>query len=65
MFVLCSFLLFSAGKLKATPDYCSGVRVKAEAQGYTTLVVSYTHGRIHLSASITIAAYQPLTVSLL
>ncbi|KAJ6668381.1 hypothetical protein lerEdw1_015758 [Lerista edwardsae] len=49
------------GKLKATPDYCSGVRVKAEVQGYTALVVSYTHGRIHLSASITIAAYQPLT----
>lgn len=48
------------GKLKATPDYCSGVRVKAEAQGYTALVVSYTHGHIHLSASITIAAYLPL-----
>ncbi|XP_066469901.1 nuclear pore membrane glycoprotein 210 [Tiliqua scincoides] len=48
------------GKLKATPDYCSGVRVKAEAQGYTALVVSYTHGRIHLTASITIAAYLPL-----
>lgn len=48
------------GKLKATPDYCSGVRVKAEAQGYTALVVSYTHGHIHLSSSITIAAYLPL-----
>ncbi|XP_053154975.1 nuclear pore membrane glycoprotein 210 [Hemicordylus capensis] len=48
------------GKLKATPDYCSGVKVKAEAQGYTALVVSYTHGHIHLSTSIIIAAYLPL-----
>ncbi|XP_062977318.1 nuclear pore membrane glycoprotein 210 [Elgaria multicarinata webbii] len=48
------------GRLKPTPEYCSGVRVKAEAQGYTTLVVSYTHEHIHLSASITIAAHLPL-----
>ncbi|XP_006023963.1 nuclear pore membrane glycoprotein 210 isoform X1 [Alligator sinensis] len=48
------------GRLKPLSDYCSGVRVKAEAQGYTTLVVSYTHGHVHLSASITIAAYLPL-----
>lgn len=37
--------------------------MKAETQGYTTLVVSYTHGHVHLSASITIAAYLPLKVS--
>uniref|UniRef100_A0ACB8EIP5 Uncharacterized protein n=1 Tax=Sphaerodactylus townsendi TaxID=933632 RepID=A0ACB8EIP5_9SAUR len=48
------------GKLNPTPDYCSGVRVKAESQGYTALVVSYTHGLIHLHASITIAAHLPL-----
>uniref|UniRef100_A0A8D0H3J3 Nucleoporin 210 n=1 Tax=Sphenodon punctatus TaxID=8508 RepID=A0A8D0H3J3_SPHPU len=48
------------GRLKPDSAFCSGVRVKAEAQGYTTLVVSYTHGHIHLSASITIAAYLPL-----
>ncbi|KAK2534436.1 Nup210 [Columba livia] len=48
------------GRLKPTADFCSGVRVKAETQGYTTLVVSYTHGHVHLSASITIAAYLPL-----
>uniref|UniRef100_A0A8C6NDG7 Uncharacterized protein n=1 Tax=Melopsittacus undulatus TaxID=13146 RepID=A0A8C6NDG7_MELUD len=48
------------GRLQPTADFCSGVRVKAETQGYTTLTVSYTHGHIHLSASITIAAYLPL-----
>ncbi|XP_061474146.1 nuclear pore membrane glycoprotein 210 isoform X2 [Rhineura floridana] len=48
------------GRLQPAPDYCSGVRVKAEAQGYTALVVSYTHEHIHLSASITIAAHLPL-----
>uniref|UniRef100_A0A8C3LJL7 Nucleoporin 210 n=1 Tax=Chrysolophus pictus TaxID=9089 RepID=A0A8C3LJL7_CHRPC len=48
------------GRLKPTADFCSGVRVKAETQGYTTLVVSYTHAHVHLSASITIAAYLPL-----
>ncbi|NXM08418.1 PO210 protein, partial [Tyrannus savana] len=48
------------GRLKPTADFCSGVRVRAEAPGFTTLVVSYTHGHIHLSASIAIAAFLPL-----
>ncbi|KAM9533500.1 nuclear pore membrane glycoprotein 210 isoform 1-T1 [Guaruba guarouba] len=48
------------GRLQPTADFCSGVRVKAETQGYTTLTVSYAHGHVHLSASITIAAYLPL-----
>ncbi|XP_009565294.2 nuclear pore membrane glycoprotein 210 isoform X5 [Cuculus canorus] len=48
------------GRLKPTTVFCSGVRVKAETQGYTALVVSYTHGHVHLSASITIAAHLPL-----
>ncbi|KAM6468057.1 nuclear pore membrane glycoprotein 210 isoform 2-T2 [Liasis olivaceus] len=50
------------GRLKPTPEYCSGIRVKAETQGYSTLVVSYTHDHIHLSASITIAAYLPIKI---
>lgn len=58
------FVCFLTGRLKPSSDFCSGVRVKAEAQGYTTLVVSYTHGHVHLSASITIAAYLPLKVRL-
>lgn len=37
--------------------------MRAEAQGYTTLLVSYMRGHIHLSARITIAAYLPLKVS--
>uniref|UniRef100_A0A671VZW8 Nucleoporin 210 n=1 Tax=Sparus aurata TaxID=8175 RepID=A0A671VZW8_SPAAU len=41
-------------------DHCSGVRAKALAPGYTMLTVSYTHGNVHLSAKITIAAYLPL-----
>uniref|UniRef100_A0A7N4NSS5 Nucleoporin 210 n=1 Tax=Sarcophilus harrisii TaxID=9305 RepID=A0A7N4NSS5_SARHA len=48
------------GRLKPGSNYCSGVRVRAEIQGYTTLLVSYKHGHIHLSAKITIAAYLPL-----
>lgn len=59
------FLICLIGRLKPTADFCSGVRVKAETQGYTTLVVSYTHAHVRLSASITIAAYLPLKVSLI
>nr|XP_061802177.1 nuclear pore membrane glycoprotein 210-like [Nerophis lumbriciformis] len=49
------------GRLAPGQGYCSGVRAKALAPGYTTLSVSYTHGNVHLSAKITIAAYLPLT----
>ncbi|KAM9592535.1 nuclear pore membrane glycoprotein 210 [Trichechus inunguis] len=48
------------GRLQPGSEHCSGVRVRAETQGYTTLLVSYKHGHIHLSARITIAAYLPL-----
>ncbi|XP_049497036.1 nuclear pore membrane glycoprotein 210-like isoform X2 [Panthera uncia] len=48
------------GRLQPGSEHCSGVKVRAEAQGYTTLLVSYKHGHIHLSARITIAAYLPL-----
>lgn len=47
-------------RLAPGQDHCSGVRVKAIAAGYTMLTVSYTHGNVHLSARITIAAYLPL-----
>lgn len=52
------------GRLAPGQGHCSGVRAKALAPGYTTLSVSYTHGNVHLSAKITIAAYLPLRVSL-
>uniref|UniRef100_A0AAV2M0I1 BIG2 domain-containing protein n=1 Tax=Knipowitschia caucasica TaxID=637954 RepID=A0AAV2M0I1_KNICA len=48
------------GRLAPGQDRCSGVRVRAVSAGYTTLTVSYTHGNVHLSAKITIAAYLPL-----
>ncbi|XP_072576304.1 nuclear pore membrane glycoprotein 210 isoform X1 [Vulpes vulpes] len=48
------------GRLQPGSEHCSGVKVRAEVQGYTTLLVSYTHGHSHLSARITIAAYLPL-----
>lgn len=41
-------------------DHCSGARVQALAPGYTSVLVSYTHGNVHLNAKITIAAYPPL-----
>ncbi|XP_061698487.1 nuclear pore membrane glycoprotein 210 isoform X2 [Syngnathoides biaculeatus] len=49
------------GRLSPGRGYCSGVRAKALAPGYTTLSVSYTHSKVHLSAKITIAAYLPLS----
>ncbi|XP_051914460.1 nuclear pore membrane glycoprotein 210-like isoform X2 [Hippocampus zosterae] len=49
------------GRLAPGQDHCSGVRAKALTPGYTTLLVSYTHGNVHLSAKITIAAYLPLS----
>ncbi|TRY98562.1 hypothetical protein DNTS_005269, partial [Danionella cerebrum] len=48
------------GRLAPAPTHCSGVRVKALTPGYTTLLVSYSHGNVHLSAKITIAAYPVL-----
>ncbi|XP_061591816.1 nuclear pore membrane glycoprotein 210 [Cololabis saira] len=48
------------GRLDPGQEHCSGVRAKALAPGYTVLTVSYTHGNVHLSAKITIAAYLPL-----
>ncbi|KAM7411620.1 hypothetical protein PAMA_021552 [Pampus argenteus] len=48
------------GRLAPGQGHCSGVRAKPLAPGYTVLSVSYTHGNIHLSAKITIAAYLPL-----
>ncbi|XP_074537883.1 nuclear pore membrane glycoprotein 210 isoform X2 [Halichoeres trimaculatus] len=47
-------------RLAPGQDHCSGVRAQALASGYTMLTVSYTHGNVHLSAKITIAAYLPL-----
>ncbi|EQB77840.1 nucleoporin [Camelus ferus] len=51
------------GRLRPGSEHCSGVKVKAEAQGYTAVLVSYKHDHIHLSARITVAAYLPLKVS--
>ncbi|KAF3860656.1 hypothetical protein F7725_000911 [Dissostichus mawsoni] len=48
------------GRLAPGQESCSGVTAKALAPGYTVLTVSYTHGNVHLSAKITIAAYLPL-----
>ncbi|XP_060793096.1 nuclear pore membrane glycoprotein 210 [Neoarius graeffei] len=48
------------GRLPPGQQHCSGVRVQAISPGYTNLLVSYTHGNVHLSAKITIAAYLPL-----
>lgn len=56
-------LCANAERLAPGQDHCSGVKAKALASGYTVLTVSYTHGKVHLSAKITIAAYLPLRVS--
>ncbi|KAK3547680.1 hypothetical protein QTP86_026925 [Hemibagrus guttatus] len=45
------------GRLPPGQQHCSGVRVQAISPGYTNLLVTFTHGNIHLSAKITIAAY--------
>ncbi|XP_077133093.1 nuclear pore membrane glycoprotein 210 [Ranitomeya variabilis] len=48
------------GRLKPGIDYCSGITVRAETPGYTTVYVSYTHGHVHLKTKIIVAAYPPL-----
>ncbi|XP_053325422.1 nuclear pore membrane glycoprotein 210 [Spea bombifrons] len=48
------------GRLPPGSDSCSGITVQAEAQGFTTIYVSYTHGHVHLKAKIVVAAYLPL-----
>ncbi|XP_036388992.1 nuclear pore membrane glycoprotein 210 isoform X2 [Megalops cyprinoides] len=48
------------GRLAPGQEHCSGVRVRGLSPGHTALLVSYTHGNVHLSAKITIAAYEPL-----
>ncbi|KAJ3587076.1 hypothetical protein NHX12_013466 [Muraenolepis orangiensis] len=48
------------GRLAPGQGHCSGVRMKGLVPGYTVLTVSYTHGDVHLSAGITVAAYLPL-----
>ncbi|CAJ0929988.1 unnamed protein product [Ranitomeya imitator] len=48
------------GRLKPGIDYCSGITVRAETPGYTTIFVSYTHGHVHLKTKIIVAAYPPL-----
>ncbi|XP_061114891.1 nuclear pore membrane glycoprotein 210 [Conger conger] len=48
------------GSLAPGLGHCSGVQVEALAPGHTSLQVTYTHGQVHLSAKITIAAYKPL-----
>lgn len=58
-----TFGFLCAGRLQPGPEHCSGVKVRADAQGSTTLLVSYTHGHVHLGAKITLAAYLPLKVS--
>uniref|UniRef100_A0AAY4EK95 BIG2 domain-containing protein n=1 Tax=Denticeps clupeoides TaxID=299321 RepID=A0AAY4EK95_9TELE len=45
------------GRLAPGPTHCSGVRAQALTPGYTSVLVSYSHGNVHLSAKITIAAY--------
>uniref|UniRef100_A0A3B1IR40 Nucleoporin 210 n=1 Tax=Astyanax mexicanus TaxID=7994 RepID=A0A3B1IR40_ASTMX len=54
------FQLLEGEPLPPGQDHCSGVRVQALAPGYTSVLVSYTHGNVHLNAKITIAAYPPL-----
>ncbi|XP_004581422.2 nuclear pore membrane glycoprotein 210 [Ochotona princeps] len=48
------------GRLPPGPEHCSGIRVRAETQGHSTIFVSYTHGHVHLRAKITVAAHLPL-----
>lgn len=61
--LMLTFGFLRAGRLLPGPEHCSGVMVRADAQGSTTLLVSYTHGHVHLGAKITLAAYLPLKVS--
>ena len=43
-------------------DSCTRIKVKATKQGHTELMAVYEHGKVRLSATVTIAAYNPLKV---
>lgn len=44
---------------------CASLRVRAIHQGHCTVTASYSHGQINLKSTITIAAFDPLIVSVL
>lgn len=43
---------------------CTSIRVQAKRAGHTVVKASYSHGKVNLKASVTIAAFNPLVVSL-
>ena len=42
---------------------CTSIRVLAKRAGHTVVKASYSHGKVNLRASVTIAAFNPLVVS--
>ena len=61
LIVLPSFL-FSVSQLIPENGCCS-LRFKAVQRGHTTVTASYSSRGIELSATVTIAAYDPLVVN--
>ena len=41
---------------------CANIKVKANAQGHTDVVISYMYQSVELKAIVKIAAYRPLKV---
>lgn len=44
---------------------CTSIKVLAKRAGHTVVKASYSHGKVNLKASVTIAAFNPLVVSVL
>jgi len=55
---------FPTGSSVLSEGSCRTIKVKAIQQGYTKVKVIYSHGRVLLESSITIATYDPLVVSI-
>lgn len=55
--------MFFAVSLSIPEEGCCSLRLKSVQRGHTVVVASYTSRGIDLSATVTIAAYDPLMVN--
>ena len=58
------YIFFQTELLPVLEGSCTTIKVRALRQGHTEVKAQYEYGSIKLSASVVIAAYNPLKVSL-
>ena len=62
MLLCCNLIRFVSGQFDLPEHGCRVIKVKAIQQGHTKVKVAYSARGVDLSASVTIAAYDPLMV---